>query len=246
MLQFVTAAARDSGQAGRTMPARPSKPARSATPRLAALLAGLACLAPASASTGIERSWQFDVLLDDEPIGQHRFELSRGADGHERVSSAANFDVRFLGIRLYRYRHEATEQWRNGCLVRLESSTSDNGREVQVSGAQGPDGFLVQRNAGMQPQGECVSSYAYWDPARLLKQRALLNPQTGEYEAVRFEYLGEERLKFDSRVQTARRHRLIAAGQSIDLWYAPDGQWLQLESQVRGGRSLRYRLRTSD
>ncbi len=46
--------------------------------------------------------------------------------------------------------------------------------------------------------------------------------------------------------QTARRWRITAASPElapIDLWYSPQGEWLALESKVRGGRTLQYRIR---
>jgi hypothetical protein len=189
------------------------------------------------------RLHQFDVLLDGKLIGAHRFEIRRGDDGSESVLSDARFDVKFLGITAYRYRHQAREQWQDGCLTQLEASTSDNGKALVVRGARGQDGFQLERPAGAAKRVACVAAYPYWDRQRLLRQRELLNPQTGQFDAVTFEDLGEEAIDVQGRISTARRHRLRGPGHSIDLWYAADGQWLQLVTQARGERELRYRLR---
>ena len=73
----------------------------------------------------------FAVLLDGEPIGTHRFELYEQGEAR-RVLSKARYDVKLLGIPVYRYRHEALEQWRGDCLVKLEARTDDDGEVSTV------------------------------------------------------------------------------------------------------------------
>lgn len=40
----------------------------------------------------------------------------------------------------------------------------------------------------------------------------------------------------------AKRFELEAEGRRIAIWYGPSGEWLGLESEVEGGRTLRYVL----
>jgi hypothetical protein len=90
----------------------------------------------------------------------------------------------------------------------------------------------------------CVSAYAYWDRDLLLRQARLLNPQTGKLDAARMESLGRETLALHGQSVLADRYQLLAAQNTIDLWYSPHGEWLQLESTT-GSRRLIYRLRGS-
>ena len=46
------------------------------------------------------------------------------------------------------------------------------------------------------------------------------------------EVLGESRPSY--------RYRLAAGALNLDLWYSTDNEWLALESEVKGGRKLRY------
>jgi hypothetical protein len=154
----------------------------------------------------------FAVFLDGKPVGEHRFELHE--DGAERrLISVARFDVKVLGISVYRYAHDAIERWRGDCVVQLSARTDDGGEVMQV----GP----------LAPQG-CVMSFAYWNPA-ILKQTALLNAQTGRLEDVAVAALGDG------------RYRITGAKHPIELRYSPDGEWLGLDSTLAGGRRLSYR-----
>lgn len=206
------------------------------------LLSALACVAAPAMATDT-RHHAFEVLLDGKPIGSHSFHISATPDGTERVQSEASFQVKLLGITLYRYQHRAEEHWDAGCLQRIAASTSDNGRKLEVRGARAADAFRLEQPAAKETRAGCISSYSYWAPQRLLRQRELLNPQTGKFDTVQFEDLGEEVLDLPGGKRSARRHRMSGEGLSIDLWYGPDGQWLQLASRAAGDRQLLYRLR---
>ncbi len=82
-----------------------------------AFLFGLVIASNALASPA-ERSWDFSVLLDGSKIGYHRFQLTED-DGQRRLTSEAKFDVRFLFINAFRYRHTNNEVWSDGCLERI-------------------------------------------------------------------------------------------------------------------------------
>lgn len=188
-----------------------------------------ACTNGALAEGPASGNWNFRVLLDDKPIGTHRFTLK--TDGEQRLlKSQAAFDVKILGITAYRYRHEADEQWRADCLVGLTSKTDDDGKALAVLAKSGDE-----RLEG------CAMSFAYWNPA-MLKQTRLLNAQTGKLEAVKIEPLGDDKVEWQGKTVDAKRWRITGPESPVELWYSAQGDWLALESKVSGGkRTLSYR-----
>jgi hypothetical protein len=195
--------------------------------------------APAAGVHEAGRQWHFRVLLDDEVVGWHRYEV-RAVDDHTEVESRAQFDVRILFVNAYRYRHEARERWRGVCLEDLESRTVTNGTVEEVDAVATGEALVVARRSGETRLPGCVMSFAYWDP-RILQADRLLNPQTGEWLPVRVEARGTEQLNVDGQTVAATRHRISAPELQIDVWYA-DGRWVGLEAETRGGRLLRYEL----
>ena len=203
----------------------------------------VACLLlPAPLRAADTRQLEFDVSLEDRPIGTHVFRVTDDPATGRQVDSDARFDVRVLGIRVYRYRHRAQENWVDGCLHRLSAETDDNGKRVTVDARRDSRELRVIAPSGTDTRTGCVSSYAYWDPA-LLRESLLLNPQTGRFDPVRIVALGRETITLHGSAVVADRHRLSAPDFTIDLWYSPDGQWLQLDSRTAEGRRLRYRLK---
>ncbi|MEO6928958.1 MAG: DUF6134 family protein [Casimicrobiaceae bacterium] len=207
--------------------------------RVLAMLALLATL-PAFAATDTHREWRFNVALDGRAVGTHVYEVDAG-DGGRSVRSTARFDVKVLLFDAYTYAHEAREQWQGDCLKSLSSRTDDNGKQLSVEATGSGNRMVVTSGATHVEISGCVMSFAYWNPA-ILTQKKLLNAQTGEYDDVRIEPLGEETIAVRGVPVQARRYALHAPEFRIDVWYAADGNWVQLESLTKGGRMLHYSL----
>lgn len=226
-------------------PARlvPTHPAR---PRLGVWLAALAGATAVLIGPGTlygtpaaaEETLRFRVYLDREPIGEHSFRISPSRAG-QQILSRASFDIDILIFNAYRYRHESREQWNDGCLQSIRSSTDDNGKSYRVEGQRVADGLALEVNGDPERLSGCISTFAYWDP-RLLDQPRLLNPQTGELVAASLDSAGSERRVVQGREVSARRYRLRADRQELSLWYSEDEGWIGLESDVGRGRILRY------
>jgi hypothetical protein len=205
----------------------------------AAVTIGLAALVLGSSARGeVLRVWNFDVYLDEDPIGSHHFEVRDAGDRRE-MRTHASFDVKLWLFPAYRYRHRNQESWRGGCLDQIESTTEDGGTRHALRGRRDGSAFALSIDARREVELDgCIMSFAYWDPA-FLRQERLLNGQTGEYLPVRVAPLAPARRGSEP---AASGHRLTAGESVIDVWYDSDGRWIGLESATKGGQ-LRYVLR---
>lgn len=226
-------------------------PVRAAARPLLAAAAALALAAAAQASappspaaravmTASPAEWHFEVQLDGKPVGEHRFSLS--TEGSERrLRSTASFDVKLLGITVYRYRHDARERWKGDCLAELEARTDANGKPTTVSARLEPEGLRLSAPPGMATLPACTMTFAYWHPA-LRRQTQLLNPQTGRNVAVQMVPVGTGMIDVRGGAVQAEHWRLTGDESPIELWYTTGGEWLALDATVNG-RRLSYRLR---
>jgi len=170
--------------------------------------------------------WDFAATLDGKAIGGHHFAVD-GPTTARRIISRADFDVRILGWSVYRYRHRAEERWEGDCLRSLSSETTDDGRRRQVE---------------QHYDGVCSMGFSYWNP-RLVEQRHLIDPQTGDRIPASFQRLPDGAIEVRGASTAAHAWRLVADTRRITLWYAAsDGRWIGLDADVQGGRHLRYRL----
>lgn len=216
---------------------------------------GLAHGAPDVAANGLPRGareWHFRVLLDGKEIGRHDFLIAPDEDGDPsavRVTSAADFRVRILGIPVYHYRIRDIERWRGHCLQQISSDADDAGLRTQVRGVREGDRFditAVTQGGDAVPQAAsfqgCAFSFAYWDPALTLR-RALINPQTGRIEQVTISEVPPTTVDVAGHATQARGIRIANAVAPIDVWYAANGgAWIGLDTTVGKSRHLSYRL----
>lgn len=210
-----------------------------------AVLALMSAVVASQAAAGEVRAgeggeWRFRVFLDDRAIGYHEFQLSRAGETRH-LRSVANFEYKLLFVRLYHYEHENVETWSGGCLQRIQSRTDANGRAFEVAGWREEETFRVEASAGDAVLPGCVMSFAYWNP-EFLEQQRLLNTQNGEYMAVEVSGPEPDAVEVRGEMRFSYRYRLAAGPLQVDLWYSPERQWLALESQLSGGRTLRYEL----
>ena len=208
---------------------------------LTVALLWLACSATTHAEGPASGSWNFKVLLDDKPIGQQSFTLTKGEGDKRELRSVASFNVKFFGVTVYRYRHQNSEQWAGDCLVGLQSTTDNDGTPLAVKARKEGNQLVVEpAEGGSMALDGCVMSFAYWHP-QLLKQTRLLNAQSGVYEKVRVELLGQTKVEAQGKTVDATCYTIFGPGQPIVLSYSAQGDWLRLESAVSDGkRKLTY------
>lgn len=192
-------------------------------------------LAPAFAST---RTLDFDVFLDGDPMGTHRYTLARSGD-RVKVTSEAAYRVKVLMITAWRYEHRSVEVWLKGCLRSIDSTTDENGTDYHVTGKTTAAGFAMTTQAGPRQATGCVRTFAYWLP-ELHESQELLNAQTGTIEPVTITAL---------EARPAPRQKHFAGGTvwgirgkdiEIDVWQDDAGQWYGLSSKTPEGRLIEY------
>ncbi len=204
----------------------------------------------AAEDAGNHQEWNFTVALDGDPIGNHLFTLDQamGAKKQWQIASKADFVVRIIGIPVFRYHHVADEEWSNGCLSHLIANTNHDGDITHVTASATSDvGKIIvtgdsPNDAGKQTTwGGCLMSFAYWNP-RMRQQTQLLNPETGEIEAVIIKQQPDVTVTVHGQPVQAHVWRVMGSHEPVDVLYDDKDNWIGLDAKVRGGRSLSYRL----
>ncbi len=200
---------------------------------------------PEAASAGGDaNAWRFRVYLDDKEIGYHNFFLA-GDGPHRQLRSVARFEYRLLFVKLFDYEHENLETWSGNCLQSIRSQTDSNGDLYAVSGRRAGDAFEVVAGENEEALPHCIMTFAYWNP-EFLDQQRLLNSQDGRFVDVRVSPPVRDQRIVNGEPVPANRYRLEAGDLLLDLWYTDNDRWLALESEVTGGRILRYEPVTGD
>ena len=200
------------------------------------------CVGLATQAQGYtNKSYEFTVFLDDDEIGNQSFKVS--SDGNRtQVDIEASFDVSYLYIPFYKYRHNNSEIWEGNCLKEIRAQTDDNGNPFFVQGNSQNGQFTWQSKNGESSVKGCVKTYAYWNPNWFQSER-LLNSQTGELQPVKVSKVGEATIPVRGTPTKAEHRRIINDEFIIDLWYTKKGEWVSLQSTTKDGKKLRYLIK---
>lgn len=200
-----------------------------------------AIIVASCSASAFAKDWLFDVYLDKQKIGSHRFSLNQ-----QQLESRADFKVKVLFINAYRYQHRADEQWQGQCLSQLTAHTEENKEITDVKGEQQDGQFVVEKKGSAQTLPACVMTFAYWNPL-ILKQTRLLNPQNAEYLDVTVTDEGSKNLEVKGQMIPTQQYRLLGRYKgkvklNITLWYDQQQAWVALESRTPEGYIITYKL----
>jgi len=196
--------------------------------------------------TESKKNWHFIAYLDNSEIGYHDFEVNI-SDIQTTVKTQAEFDVTFMFIPVFKYEHSNLEIWNNGCLVKLNSTTNNDGETLFVNLSNNDGVTHIETTSKKLSKSDCVRSFAYWDE-ELIKSNVLMNTQSGELLDVTYKLVGSEKILINDKLVDTQRYQLQGKDEQgididINLWYNTNNQWVALESKLENDHVLRYQLK---
>lgn len=218
--------------------------------RIAAFLMFICLLAPpraAGAADGIELAsfpppgqLTYSILRDGDQIGTQWMEFTRA--GHQlTVRTRVDITVRFLGIKIYVFKHKAEEQWTKGLLTRLNSVTEDDGDDREVDLALDGDVLRGIYNGAAREFPAGMIPASFWHPDTIT-QTVLLDPVKARTRTVQVVDKGIEQITVKGQKISARHYSMT--GQiKRELWYGPDGQLALLRFPGKDGSEITMKLR---
>jgi hypothetical protein len=184
----------------------------------------------------------FQVQLNDKDIGFHEFNLQ-----NDTISNKAQFDVKLWFIPAYKYRHTATEVYKDNCLIQLESETQDGADFFELSSLADSTFFKIKVNDKDYNHPACSQTFRYWD-IQFIDQKLAINPQDGEIFKLSFSKDVDEEVKTKTNMFLANKYTLHAINDQdekfhIELWYEQNSKkWIKLKSYLKDDNVITYIL----
>ena len=168
----------------------------------------------------------FRILRKGDVIGTHELSFSGTGEALD-VAVAIDFVVKIGPIPMFRYQHRATESWRGGQFVSLESKTNHDGDPQFVHARREAAGIVVE---GSKTQRYTAApetlATTYWNKAMLGSH--VINSEDGRLFAIKPAALAEESVPTASGASLRARHYNLSGELDLDLWYDAAGQWAHL------------------
>ena len=184
----------------------------------------------------------FQVQMNDKDIGFHEFNVQ-----NDTISNKAQFDVKLWFIPAYKYRHTATEVYKDNCLIQLESETQDGADFFELSSLADSAFFKIKVNDKDYNHPACSQTFRYWD-IQFTEQNLAINPQDGEIFKLSFSKDVDEEVKTKTNMLLANKYILHAINDQdekfhIELWYEQNSKkWIKLKSYLKDDNVITYIL----
>ncbi len=162
----------------------------------------------------------FAVLIDDKRAGEYHMTIARQDDGTVRMTGQADVRISYF-IKTYTYSYRGTEIWKDGRLLRLDSSANDDGKRYALSAVSDGKAVRVQVNGVEHSTRPDVWVTTYWHlaDAKFRNQAVpLLDADTGKDINATLQYVGTSPINVGGQVQTCAHYRLSGSVQ-VDVWY---------------------------
>lgn len=192
------------------------------------------------AFANLPSSLSFTVLRNGDPIGTHAYKFKE-AGPRTYVDIVTDIKVKVAFLTVYRFEHEAREEWFKDKLVKTFSTTNDDGTDhtLNVSKTKGAlnvdgDGKKSEAEYGIMPA-------SLWHP-ETVKREMLLNTLDGKIMSVKVEDLGAEDVMVKGSAIQAQHFRLSGELER-DLWFNAKGLLVMVRFKGDDGSDISYELR---
>lgn len=167
-------------------------------------------------------------------IGTHAVTFSRSGDQDLMVDVKIEMKVKILFITAFRFESRRSELWRDGQLVSYRAETDDDGTEYKVRAEAKGDLLEIDngKNRTTVPLGTFPTHP--WNIG-ILDKTTLIDTKTGEIKTVAVEDMGEETIEAAGGPVAARKYR-VTGDMERELWFGPEGRWLQLRFDKDGAK----------
>jgi hypothetical protein len=184
------------------------------------------------------RSLSFAVMRKGDKIGEHLLTF----DGHgDDLTVQVNVELKVgLGpIVLFRYKHHASEIWKNGQLAALDTETDDDGTHHRVTGRWTPDGFKVEgtKTPPYTAPADALPA-THWNRKQL--DGPWINTQDGRLLHPKITPLGDDMIPIASGSNIEAQHFSLTGDAILDTYYDNAPSWVGLNFKAGDGSLIVY------
>ena len=184
---------------------------------------------------------EFDIYRNNKHIGKHIFSFKK--TGNEiAVESEIKFQIKKLGVLLYKYYVKGTEYYKDGKLIKFNSKTNQNGKEKYVNlKAEGND-LIID---GSSFKGKVSHEYllgTWWNHS-IVKAPAQISAVSGRIIKQKVTFLGKEEIKLGNKTFKTLHFNFSSTDEKLkkgkrlntDVWYDEETlNWVKASFEKKG------------
>ena len=184
---------------------------------------------------------EFDIYRNSKHIGKHIFSFDK-SDGQLAVNSEINFEIKKLGVVLYKYHVKGTEIYEGEKLIKFNSKTNQNGKEKYVNMKLENGEYTID---GSSYKGKASSDYllgTWWNHS-IVKAEAQISAVSGRIIKQKVTFLGKEIIKLGGKSYNTLHFNFTSTDKKLtkgkklntDIWYDEETlNWVKASFKKKG------------
>ena len=192
---------------------------------------------------------EIDIYRNNKLIGKHVFSFNK-LENQLEVLSEINFEIKKLGVVLYKYHVKGTEYYQDGKLVKFNSKTEQNGKKKYTNIISQGDELLID---GSSFKGNVPNDYmigTWWNHS-LVKSEAQISAVSGRIIKQKVTFLGKEIIEVNGEKKQTLHFNFSSTDTSLkkdkklntDVWYDEKSlNWVKASFDKKG--KWEYKLST--
>ena len=193
---------------------------------------------------------EYDLFRNNDLIGSHKYEFNRKKDKLS-VKSVVNFKISKLGIDLYKYYAESTENYEKNKFYSFNSKTIQNKKNkyVNINLNDEKNKLLID---GSSYKGDANINFMVgtWWNHEIVKAKAQISAISGRIIEQKVQFLGKKQIKLNGKSYEALHFKFLSSDETLpdnkklntDIWYdAKTLIWLKARFVKQG--NWEYRLK---
>ena len=184
---------------------------------------------------------EFDIYRNNKHIGKHIFSFKK-IDDQLAVESEINFEIKKLGVVLYRYNVKGTEYFKDGKLIKFTSKTNQNGKKKYVN-IKLENGEL--NIDGSSFKGKVPTDYLLgtWWNHEIVKAEAQISAVSGRIIKQKVTFLGKEIINIGGKKYNTLHFNFSSSDEKLakdkklntDVWYDEETlNWVKASFDKKG------------
>lgn len=172
----------------------------------------------------------FVVIREGREVGTHSVRFREEA-GLLRAMTEVRITVRLAGFVVFRYAHDAEENWRGERLVALDSRLDRNGRTAACAARAEGDRLRLRGPVGEALLPAAAAPLTWWRAASLVPGVPLFDPREGR----------PVEPQLDRRAEAGGQRVTLIGGEGAVILYDAAGTWVGFETTGEDGSRVIYR-----
>jgi hypothetical protein len=183
----------------------------------------------------------FSVFIDGKDAGMSRMTLVQKDDGTTYMSAKLDVKFRHLLIAEYVLKVETQEIWKDGRLIGMKTSSSENGKKTEISASAEKQQLRLRVNGLDRYIRADTWTSSYWKLADARfhnKAVPILEVDTGKEYNAELKYVEPQQLKVGDQVQDCFHFRVSSAPGPVDLWFDKYHRLVRQEFTESGHKTI--------